>query len=138
MLRMYHRRAFTASAIVAATLAAGAGLAVTPAATAVAASAPAAPFTQCPAIGSSPSCEILLVVNADNTVSVVGDPPVGTFDGSDDTLVGIVNDSAAAVKAVTVSGPGSDLSGFDQDGICSGDYGTWTGSSGCPYGPTGY
>lgn len=138
MLRMYQRRAFTPSAVAAVTLAAGTMLAVTPAATAVAAGAPSAPFMQCPAIGSSPSCEILLVVNADNTVSVVGDPSVGTFDGSDDTLVGIVNDSAAAVKAVTVTGPGSDLSGFDQDGICSGDYGTWTGSSGCPYGPTGY
>jgi hypothetical protein len=30
------------------------------------------------------------------------------------------------------------LSGFDGDGICSGDYGSWNGSSGCPYGPTGY
>jgi PKD domain len=30
------------------------------------------------------------------------------------------------------------LSGFDGDGICSGAYGTWAGSSGCPYGPTGY
>jgi hypothetical protein len=78
------------------------------------------------------------VVNPDNTVSVYGDPSVGPFDGSDDTLVGIVNDSTAAVKAVTVSGPGSGLSGFDGDGICSGNYGTWTGSSGCPYGPTGY
>jgi hypothetical protein len=47
-------------------------------------------------------------------------------------------DSAAAVKAVTVSGPGSDLSGFDGDGICSGAYGTWTGSAQCPYGTTDY
>jgi hypothetical protein len=80
----------------------------------------------------------LLVVNPDNTVNVLKDPSVGPFDGGDDTLVGIVNDSSAAVKAVTVSGPGSGLSGFDGDGICSGAYGTWTGSSGCPYGSTGY
>jgi len=96
------------------------------------------PFTECPAIGASPSCEILLVVNPDDSVSVEKDPSVGPFDGGDDTLVGIVNNSSASVKAVTVSGPGSGLSGFDGDGICSGDYGTWAGSSGCPYGPTGY
>jgi hypothetical protein len=63
---------------------------------------------------------------------------VGPFDGSDDTLVGIVNNSTSAVDAVTVSGPGSGLSLFDGDGICSGDYGAWDGSAGCPYGPTGY
>ena len=132
------RRAFKTIAIAAAALVVGGGLAIVPAATASAAGAPAPPFTQCPAIGAAPSCEILLVVNPDNSVSVYGDPSVGPFDGSDDTLVGIVNDSTAAVKAVTVSGPGSDLSGFDGDGICSGGYGTWNGSSGCPYGPTGY
>jgi hypothetical protein len=114
------------------------GLAISSVAAANAASSPVPPFNQCPGIGDSPSCEILLVVNPDNSVSVVGDPSVGPFDGSDDTLVGIVNESSAAVKAVTVSGPGSDLSGFDGDGICSGDYGTWNGSAGCPYGPTGY
>jgi hypothetical protein len=130
-----HRRTFY---ILASAVAVGASLAAASAVPAGAATTPTPPFTECPAIGSSPSCEILLVVNADNTVSVLGDPSVGPYDGSDDTLVGIINDSAAAVKAVTVSGPGSDLSGFDGDGICSGDYGTWTGSSGCPYGPTGY
>jgi lysophospholipase L1-like esterase len=106
--------------------------------TAGAASQPSPPFTQCPAIGSSPSCEILLVVNSDNSITVLNDSSVGAFDGSDDTLVGIVNNSSAAVKAITVSGPGSGLAGLDGDGICSGSYGTWSGSSGCPYGPTGY
>lgn len=132
------RKASTTVALAISTLVAGLGLAAAPAEPAGAADAPAAPFTQCPAIGSAPSCEILLVVNSDNTVSVYKDPAVGPFDGSDDTLVGIINDSAAAVTAVTVSGPGSGLAGFDGDGICSGDYGTWNGSSGCPYGSTGY
>lgn len=130
---MYKILAAAASA-----LAVGGVMAVAPAIPAGATTTPATPYAECPAIGSSPSCEILLVVNANNTVSVLGDSAVGTFDGSDDTLVGIINNSTAAVKAVTVTGPGSDLSGFDQDGICSGNYGTWTGSTGCPYGPTGY
>jgi len=138
MFNSPRRPAFTIIALAGSALAASCGLATIPAAMASAASAPATPFTQCPAIGAAPSCEILLVVNADNTVSVYGDKSVGPFDGSDDTLVGIVNDSTAAVKAVTVSGPGSGLSGFDSDGICGGAYGSWTGSSGCPYGSTGY
>lgn len=124
-----------AVAVVTAALVAALGSAGTASA---AGSTPAPPFGECPAIGHSPSCEILLVVNADNSVTVLGDPSVGTFDGSDDTLVGIVNDSSSTVKAVTVTGPGSGLSGFDGDGICSGDYGAWSGSANCPYGPTGY
>ena len=138
MFKSHRRRTFNIFAAVASVLAVGASLVVGPGVPAGATTAPAPPFTECPAIGASPSCEILLVVNADNTVSVVGDPSVGPFDGNDDTLVGIINDSTSAVAAVTVSGPGSDLSGFDGDGICSGDYGTWNGSAGCPYGPTGY
>lgn len=138
MFGSHRRRTFNIFAIVTSVFAVGASLAVGQAVPAGAATSPAPPFTECPAIGAAPSCELLLVVNADNTVSVVGDPSVGPFDGSDDTLVGVVNDSSSAVAAVTVSGPGSDLSGFDGDGICSGDYGTWTGSAGCPYGPTGY
>lgn len=128
------RIAARASALVASLLL----IAAVPATRASAASTPSPPFGQCPAIGSAPGCEILLVVNANGTVNVQGDSSVGPFDGSDDTLVGIVNDSSSTVKAVTVSGPGSGLSGFDGDGICSGSYGAWNGSSGCPYGPTGY
>lgn len=134
----YARKQTKALAAVVAVLLVGWGAAVAPAASARTSSTPSPPFTQCPAIGSSPSCQILLVVNPDNSVSVLGDPSVGPFDGSDDTLVGILNNSSASVSAVTVSGPGSGLSGFDGDGICSGDYGTWSGSSACPYGSTGY
>lgn len=77
------------------------------------------PFTECPGIGAAPSCEILLVVNPDQTISVLGDPSVGPYDGSDDTLVGILNNSSSAIAAVTVSGTGSGLAGFDGDGICT-------------------
>lgn len=76
------------------------------------------------------SCGILLVVNGDGTVSVLGDTSVGTYDGADDTLVGIVNESGKPVPAVTVTGPGSGLSGFDSDGLCS--------YLGCSNGLTGY
>ena len=78
----------------------------------------------------SPSCGIQLQVNADNSVTVAIDPSVGAYDGADDTLIGIINTSATPVSAVTVTGPGSDLSGFDGDGLCA--------YLGCQNGPTGY
>ncbi len=96
--------------------------------TAVASSAPTPPFNQCPAIGAAPSCDILLVVNPDQSISVLGDSSVGPYDGGDDTLVGIVNNSSAVIAAITVSGSGSGLAGFDGDGICT--Y-AFTGDSYC-------
>jgi hypothetical protein len=87
--------------------------------TASAAGPVTAPFTECPKVGAAPSCDILLVVNPDQSISVLGDSSVGPYDGGDDTLIGIVNNSSAAITAVTVSGPNSDLAGFDGDGICT-------------------
>ena len=99
---------------------------------------PTAVVRHCVAADPSPSCEVLLVVNADGTVSVKGDASAGRGVGKDGTLVGIVNDSRQAVHAVTVTEPGSGLSGFDGGGICGGGHASWTGSADCPYGPTGY
>jgi hypothetical protein len=119
-------------AAVAALAAAIALVGAAPFAHAAAGAVPLPPFTQCPAVGASPSCQVLLVVNPDGTVSVYSDPDVGDYDGGDDTLVGIWNMSGKAVDAVTVTGPGSDLAGFDGDGLCT------YGIAGCPFGPTGY
>ncbi len=96
--------------------------------TASASSPVTAPFTECPKIGAAPSCEILLVVNPDQSISVLGDSSVGPYDGADDTLVGIVNKSSASIAAITVSGAGSGLAGFDGDGICT--YATGANGSG--------
>ena len=85
MFDFHRRRRLTTIAVAASALAIGWGLAAP--VTASAASPPGPPFTQCPAIGASPGCEILLVVNPDNTVTVLKDPSVGPFDGGDDTLV---------------------------------------------------
>ena len=90
------------------------------------------PFKQCPAVGADSSCEILIVINSDRTVSVLSDPSLGPYDGGDDTLVGVQNNSSSSVPALTVIGPNSGLSRFDGDGLCS------YGVPGCPFGPTGY
>jgi RHS repeat-associated protein len=108
----------------------------TPGATSAAATPPAAPYAECPAIGDDTSCGILVNVT-DGGSQVLADGTQGTFDGSDDTLIGLLNSSSQPVGNLTLSSS-TDIFGFDGDGICSGDYGPWNGSAGCPYGPTGY
>jgi hypothetical protein len=70
-------------------------------------------------VGADTGCGYLITVNADGQASA-GSQLQGPFDGSEDTLVGIVNDSDAAVSSIELSG--SDIFGFDGDGLCSGDY----------------
>lgn len=109
------------------TLAAGLIVAATAVCTALAPPAlaatgaiPLAPFNECPAVGQAASCAVLIVINPDRSVSIYGDPAVGDYDGGDDSLVGVRNQSTQAVTAITVSGPaGSNLAGFDGDGICA-------------------
>jgi hypothetical protein len=96
---------------------------------------PTPPFNQCPAIGLSPSCAVLVVQNADGSVVTLVDGSVGPFDGIEDTLIGFQNNSGSTVSSLPLSGSGSLIPpfSFDGDGICSGAYGTWNGSAGCPY-----
>jgi len=98
------------------------------------ASSPRPPFTQCPAVGASPSCAILVVFNADGTTSILTDPSVGPFDRVEDTLVGVQNNSGTTVPNMHISG--SSIFGFDGDGICSGRYSP--APAGCPFGSTRY
>ncbi|GAA4108187.1 hypothetical protein GCM10022215_01690 [Nocardioides fonticola] len=88
-------------------------------------------FTQCPSIGASPSCGILLTFNADGSVSIIGDPAVGPYDGIEDTLVGVQNNSGVTLSKVSLSSDSEPIFGFDGDGICE-----YTPNSGCA--ATGY
>ena len=94
------------------------------------------PFTECPAIGADASCAVLIEAT-NSATNVYDDPAVGPFDGVEDTLVGVVNNSSRTLRSLSLSS-NTDMFGFDADGICSGAYGPWTGSTGCPYGSTGY
>ncbi|MGI8801347.1 MAG: IPT/TIG domain-containing protein [Solirubrobacteraceae bacterium] len=73
----------------------------------------------------------------DTGAMVYGDPnpSVGPYDGSDDTLVGILNQSSAPVGSLPLSSTTLPIFGFESDGICSGFN---PGPTGCPFGPTGY
>jgi hypothetical protein len=133
VLRPYrlHRRSTAAILIAALALLTSMITVVAPSAASASATPSTPPFTQCPAVGASPTCAILVVINADRTVSVYHDPSVGPYDGGDDTLVGVQNDSSAPVDAITVTGPGTGLGGLDGDGLCT------YGVTGCPFGLVG-
>src|SRR5439155_25454566 len=91
------------------------------------------PFSQCPAGGADTRCAVLIVFNADGSVSAFNDLSQGPFDGIEDTLVGVQNDSSATVTSLSLTGP--NIFGFDFDGLCAG---YTPGPSGCPFGTTGY
>jgi hypothetical protein len=98
-----------------------------------AAAAPAPPFTQCPAVGADSSCGLLLDITSSG-VAVLEDPSQGPYDGADDTLVGVINQSSSPISSLALTSM-SPMFAFDGDGICSGLYGFLAG---CPFGPTGY
>ncbi len=92
-----------------------------------------APFNECPQIGYDQSCGVLIVIT-NNGQQVLQDPNNATagfanpnpgspmpYDDLEDTLVGIVNESNKQVFAVQLSGTstGTDMFGFEGDGICT-------------------
>lgn len=103
----------------------------------VGAANPTPPFNQCPAIGQDQSCGLLIVVNSNGSTSVFGDPSQPPFDGIEDTLVGVLNNSTQTVSIIPISSSSTTpIFGFDGDGLCAGYYvGTPVG---CPFGPSGY
>lgn len=100
--------------------------------TASATAAPSPPFAECPAIGDDTSCAALIVVNADGSTTSYVDSSQGPVDGSDDVLVGVLNDSGSTVTTLPLSGPG--IFDFDGDGLCTQP----SAPSACPFGPTSY
>jgi RHS repeat-associated protein len=93
---------------------------------------PTAPFTECPAVGNDTSCGLLIDVTESGTV-VLQDPSQGPFDGIEDTLVGVINQSSKTIGHLTLES-NTIIFGFDGDGLCS----VFGAPEGCPFGPTGY
>jgi len=75
------------------------------------------PFTQCPPIGADTSCALLIVVT-DKAVNVYSDPSQGPFDGIEDTLIGVQNNSSGTLFSLPLSSP-SPIFSFDGDGLCT-------------------
>ena len=93
---------------------------------------PTPPFTQCPAVGLDTSCAVLIVFNSDGSRTTLVDPTQLPFDGIEDTLVGVQNNSSLPVSSLALTGP--DIFGFDFDGLCA----SFPQPGGCPYDSTTY
>ncbi len=73
-------------------------------------------FTQCPAVYKDTGCQFLVTVTpAGETVSE--DPGQGPYEGSDDALVGVQNNSSSPITSIHLSAE-DELFGFDGDGMC--------------------
>jgi hypothetical protein len=93
---------------------------------AAAPASPTPPFKECPAVGYNTSCSLLIDVETggisildDPAATLSTDPTPGTYDGADDTLVGIINNTSAPLSQISLSSPTEPIFGFDGDGICA-------------------
>ena len=90
-------------------------------------------FPECPAVGHDTSgCELLITVTAVQAMPGIGQvasaftvttssPDLGPFDGSDDTLIGVLNASSSNLnKVIFAVAPSTGTFAFNQDGACKG------------------
>jgi N-acetylmuramoyl-L-alanine amidase len=71
-------------------------------------------FAQCPPFGLSAGCSILITVNPNGSLTFQVDPSMPPYDGVEDVLVGVQNNSGATIYGIQLSGNG--IFGFDGDG----------------------
>jgi hypothetical protein len=90
-----------------------------------------AAYTQAPPTGNDTTGAEFLITWNGSTFSLSAPSGQGPYDGIEDTLFGIQNNSSSALMSIKLSGP--NIFGFDGDGAGSPFY----NSSG-PFGPTGY
>jgi hypothetical protein len=81
---------------------------------------PSVVLAQCPPVGDATAgCDLVITVTDSGTTIAAG-PSAGiaggTYDGSDDTLIGILNNSSTALSSINLSST-TDIFGFDGDGI---------------------
>ena len=91
----------------------------------------------CPTTSNTNSdCSYILTIGSGGTVSGAAVSGAAPYDGSDDALIGIVNNSGAVYSGGIVlsgSGNGGGLFAFDGDGICNYAYASY-----CATAATGY
>ena len=89
-----------------------------------------------------------MVINSKGVATVQVDPaaPPNGYDGVEDTLIGVQNNSGRPISSINLASTTASIFGFDHDGIC--DPSSWPAPTttntppGCPgpqgFGPTGY
>jgi hypothetical protein len=75
-------------------------------------------FTECPPVDQNNGCQFLITVN-NGTETVLQDTNQGPYEGADDSLIGVLNNSSSPVSQLPLAVPGSGLFGFEGDGICN-------------------
>ena len=73
----------------------------------------------CPAFGVATDCNIVLTIGPGGTLSTAaGASTQPTYDGSEDVIIGVINNSGATVNSINIaSSTNTDIYGFDGDGI---------------------
>jgi len=91
----------------------------------------------CPQIGYADGCNEIITISSSGTVSIVTTSQPA-YDGSEDQLVGVVNNGLLTVLALNLSSPaGSDIFGFDGDGASQNAPGCTSAATGAPICGTG-
>lgn len=81
--------------------------------------ASAALFTQCPPVYKDTGCQFLVTVTGGGeSITEASSPTQEPYEGSDDALVGVQNNSSAPISSIHLSAE-NELFGFEFDGICS-------------------
>jgi hypothetical protein len=70
--------------------------------------------------GTATACNITVTLNSGNTVSLTAGPQ-SNYDGADDTLIGVINNTGGTVTSihVTTAGGAQAIFHFDGDGIAT-------------------
>ena len=76
-----------------------------------------AAFTQCPPVYKDTSCQFLFTIT-DTETSVEQDPTQEPYEGIEDALIGVQNNSSKPISQLPISAE-APLFGFENDGICS-------------------
>jgi hypothetical protein len=71
-------------------------------------------YAQCPNVGADTGCgAVITITNGSSTLTATGQGP---YDGSDDTLVGVVNNSSVPISSIQLTS-GNNIFAFDGDGV---------------------
>jgi hypothetical protein len=62
-------------------------------------------------------CNVVITFNADGSITTLITNP-NPYDGVEDSLIGIVNDTTSGIPSINLISPTLDLFGFDGDGAC--------------------
>ncbi|MHB8540690.1 MAG: PEP-CTERM sorting domain-containing protein [Candidatus Acidiferrales bacterium] len=86
----------------------------------------------CPAIGNANNCNLLITVGTGLTVTTTFPDPNNPYDGVEDQLVGVTNNSGVTITSMFLSGTGPGGTGifdFDLDGAGASGTNCFSGTS---------